>query len=915
MSGDVVWLDVLPSMVGFAQNLAKESTKAATNAGKQAGNAWSSAVASSAKGGASLVAELESAERKSAATVKQLSGQISQARAAERTATANVVLAEQKLADAREKYGEESAQAQAAELKLEAARAKAEGATKKFAAAEDALKAAQREHTEVTGQLVKANKDLADETGKQPSRWSRFKDSMLSGAEGAEKAKKSLHDVAVKAAAVGAAIVTAAAAVTAGAFNVGQVYDDMSDTIRIQTGASGLELTGLVDVARDVGSTVPVEFAKVGPVVADLNTRLGLTGGTLETVASQVLEAGRMLGQDVDIQRATAAFSAYKISGDQVIGGMDTLFRVSQATGVGINDLTDAVTKQAPALQNLGFGFEDTVALVGSLDKAGIDADATLAAMGRGLVSLAKKGEEPQAAFRRVTQEISDLVAKGDVASAIDLASGVFGTRAANQFVGAVQSGTLALDDLLVSAGTSSDTILGVAAETADFAETWQIVKNNALLALEPLGSKVFGAVGDALKGAVPYVRDFAAGMAGVASILFEGDFAGAAATFGWDEDSTQVTTLFTIRDTLLRIKDVASSALTAFGDYVTGTVIPAAKDLGSWLASNKDWLLSIGVAIGTVVVAWKAYQTALVVWQAATKAATALQVAFNAVMAMNPITLVVMAIAALVAGLVYFFTQTETGKQVWASFTAFLSETWATITAALTTAWNAISAFFAELWSGITGFFSAAWGVIQALFSWTPLGVVIENWGALAGWFSGMWAGIKEFFSSAWDFMKQVFQWTPIGIVTSNWDSIVGFFKGLPGRIRDAAKGMWDGITEAFKSAINAIIRGWNDLRFQLDGWTTPWGDTYGKMTIDTPNIPLLAAGGTAVRPGWAITGDAGPELTYMPVGAQVIPLSERGNAGAGNPWGAGIHIENAQLGGSLAELQALVEWEARTP
>ena len=42
-----------------------------------------------------------------------------------------------------------------------------------------------------------------------------------------------------------------------------------------------------------------------------------------------------------------------------------------------------------------------------------------------------------------------------------------------------------------------------------------------------------------------------------------------------------------------------------------------------------------------------------------------------NAVMAANPIMLVITLIAALVAGLTYFFTCTNTGKAVWSSFTS----------------------------------------------------------------------------------------------------------------------------------------------------------------------------------------------------------------------------------------------------
>src|SRR5699024_10931511 len=52
-----------------------------------------------------------------------------------------------------------------------------------------------------------------------------------------------------------------------------------------------------------------------------------------------------------------------------------------------------------------------------------------------------------------------------------------------------------------------------------------------------------------------------------------------------------------------------------------------------------------------------------MAVW---TKAAAAAQWLLNAAMSANPIGLVVVAIAALVAGLVLFFTKTETGRQNW---------------------------------------------------------------------------------------------------------------------------------------------------------------------------------------------------------------------------------------------------------
>lgn len=300
---------------------------------------------------------------------------------------------------------------------------------------------------------------------------------------------------AIGVAAIGAAVVGS----FKGLYEVGAVFDDITDTIRAGTGAQGEALDGLVQVAKNVGTSVPASFDQIGTTVADLNTRLGLSGQTLTTVAAQYLEAGRILGEDVDIDSTTAAFNAFKIEGDQVSGAMDTLFQASQATGVSINSLASGVQSAAPALQNLGFTFEDSVALLGSLDKAGLNSQQVMASLSKGLVTLAKDGEEPQAAFQRVTSEIQGFVDEGNTAAALDLASQVFGTRGASQFIGALQSGVVNLEDMQAALGATGDTILGVGAETADAAEQWQVLKNKALTALEPIGSALFTAVGDGL--------------------------------------------------------------------------------------------------------------------------------------------------------------------------------------------------------------------------------------------------------------------------------------------------------------------------------------------------------------------------------------------------------------------------------
>ncbi|MGP4975851.1 phage tail protein [Brachybacterium tyrofermentans] len=298
---------------------------------------------------------------------------------------------------------------------------------------------------------------------------------------------------------LGAAAVAGAAIVGKALYDIGAAATDMDNTIRIGTGATGDALQGMQDSARDVAKKVPNDLGEVGTAIADLNTNLGLTGPVLDTVATQVLEAGRMLGEDVDIKNAASTLNGFNVTAEDTPAAMDDIFRVSQATGTSMNDLTGQLSTQSGVLSELGLGLGDSAALIGGLSKAGIDSNAVLKGMGRSMTDLAKDGEPTADAFNRVMGEMQGFVDTGDQAAALDLASDLFGTRAAPQFVSALESGALSMEDLMGATGATQDTILGLADETRTASDQWGILKNNAMLALEPIGTVIFGVVGDAL--------------------------------------------------------------------------------------------------------------------------------------------------------------------------------------------------------------------------------------------------------------------------------------------------------------------------------------------------------------------------------------------------------------------------------
>ena len=295
--------------------------------------------------------------------------------------------------------------------------------------------------------------------------------------------------------------VAAVAGVGKALFDVGSEFDAMTDTIVVGTGASGKALEGLQDAAKGIATTVPTSFGDAGNIVQDLNTRLGLTGDTLQSVGTQIAQVGQMTGEAFDTEAFSGAMSAWGTATEDMSGQLDTLFAISQSTGIGMNSLTGIVESAAPQMKTLGYSFEDTAAMAGLLDKAGLDASGTMSKMSKALTTIAKDGEEPADAMKRVTTEIGDLIAKGDEAGAINLASDLFGTKGATQFVAAVQSGSMSIDEFSAAMSNSSGIINDTNNKTMSFGERVELVKNQFKQLLEPMGSAVFQGISVVMQG------------------------------------------------------------------------------------------------------------------------------------------------------------------------------------------------------------------------------------------------------------------------------------------------------------------------------------------------------------------------------------------------------------------------------
>ena len=226
------------------------------------------------------------------------------------------------------------------------------------------------------------------------------------------------------------------------------------------------------------------------------------------------------------------------------------------------------------------------------------------------------------------------------------------------------------------------------------------------------------------------------------------------------------------------------------------------------------------------------AQRVALIASSVAQRAAAAAQWLLNAAMSANPITLIIIAIAALVAGLIYFFTQTETGKAVWAEFTRFLGEAWTNIVAVATAVFGFLGEFFTNVWNGIVATVQFVWGLIVGYVTWyidTTLAIITGVLGAISAAWSFVWNGLVAAFTFIWDLI--------VLAVTTYINIVLTVINFVLTAIATAWSFVWNGLVAAFTFVWDLIVTAVTTyinivstviatvLAFISTAWNNAWG------------------------------------------------------------------------------------------
>lgn len=663
-------------------------------------------------------------------------------------------------------------------------------------------------------------------------------------------------------------------------------YDDMKKSIldlSNQTGISANEISDNVYNAISAGQS---------------------TGDAVNFVtnSTKLAKAGFAdAGQSLDL--LTTIMNSYGLEADQVGNVSDTLIQVQNKGKTTVSELASSMGKIIPTANSMGVSLDQLGAGYALMTSKGIATAETTTYMNSLLNELGKSGTKASDLLKSSTgktfQELTEAgIPLADVLVILEEESKKNGKSLADMF-GSAEAGKAALV-LATDSGDAFNNMLKSMGESTGatdeaFKTMSETTGNKLKVSLNEVKNSGIS-MGDTL---APVVSSLASGFGNVTSALS-------------NLSSTQLTTIagigagivtvnlalgafskFTggLRDGVKAFKDVkefSGKAITNIKDF-SSKALNGAKSAGNLaLSVGKSSLAFAKSAIqaGISGASFIAHKVASMASTVATNAMSVAQGALNLVMSMNPITLIIIAITALVAAIVLLWNKCEWFrnmctamfdalkvawdvtltffKAVWDKFVGL----WNAAVEGIKIVWNKLCDLFKIVWNGVCEYFKLVWNTWKSVFE-TVGNAIKAVWQGICNIINSIWNGIVNGITNVWNGFKIIFETVGNGI-KAVWQGICNIIRSIWSGIVNTINNIWNGFKSIFETVSNSISSIWRGITGTI---SNVWNGVVGGIksawnTIIAPFQSVVdAIGGIwqSVRsmfklPHFTITGSLNP-------------------------------------------------------
>ena len=557
------------------------------------------------------------------------------------------------------------------------------------------------------------------------------------------------------------------------AMAVGSQYETSMSSVQAISGATAGEMETLESVAREMGATTRYSASEA----ADALGYMALAGWETEQMTAalpsvlNLATAGQLdLATASDI--VTDMMSMFGIEAENASQASDVFAAAQAKSNTNVEQLSEALRMAGPAASSAGNSLEDTSAVLGILANNGIKGSTAGTALNSMFRDLQNSAENGAVAIGDTSVAVYD--AEGNMRSMVDI-------------VQDVEKATQGMSDEQRNAALS------------------QIFQQQSLRGVNVLLNEGSDSLVD-LQNELINSNGAAQDMADIMDDNMQGSLL--AMKSAAEEVAIQ---FFEMAEGPIRaIIDGITDLIRWFGE-LSPTMQQVIGIVGVLVASIGPLLMLIG-QIGLGV-------SALGTFFVGTAGSTSMFATILGALT-SPVTLVIAAIGALIAILVYFYNTNETVREV-------VNAVWAKVKSVITTVINAVSGVVTSVWGTLTSFWvsnnelirntaTTVWNAIKAVIT-TVINIikplVIGAWNAISIVTSGVWNTMKVVIEGSMNAILGIIK-TIMQIITGDWrgawNTMKGVVSGVISSVISTIKSLGNiSLVGAGKAIINGFVRG----------------------------------------------------------------------------------------------------------
>lgn len=654
----------------------------------------------------------------------------------------------------------------------------------------------------------KALQEVTKELNTGTDKLKKFTDGLDKASEKTTNFGKKASVISAGVAGIGAAGVAAFKEVDAGMDNVVKA-----------TGATGETAKELEAIYKNLSSSINKDFTEIGSALGEVNTRFQFTGKELETCTMQFLEFSKINNIDTTqaVQLVSRAMGDAGIEAKNYSELLDMLTSAAQASGIGIDKLTELLTKYGAPMRALGFDTKEAIAIFSQWELAGVNTEIAFSGMKAAIGKWGKEGKDARVEFKKTLDEIAKAP---NIAKATSKSIEVFGQKAGPDLADAIQGGRFEYDKFLKILDGSGGVVDSTFNQVQDGTDKAAIAMNSLKVTSSEFGSVILQSLTPTFENISKVLSNCTKWLNGLddstkSNVVTAGMFVAAIGPVLIVLGSLGKGISNTIKgykdlvkfggSAIKKIKDFGPAALNgakAAGNFALG--------LGKTALNFSKAAIQAGISAASFI----GHKIATMASTVATGAFTVAQKALNLVMKMNPIVRVITLLLGLGAVFVTLYQKCEWFR-------------------------NAVD----SVWSFITSVFTTFDDFLKGVFSkdWT------NSFGVFGNILNAFCANVQNIFNS----IKRIFQ----GII----DFVVGGFTGDWSRAWEGVKNIFGGIMDGLGAVIkaplntvigliNACIDGLNSISFTAPEWVPGVGGKHFGVNI--PKMNYLYNGGIIEKP-----------------------------------------------------------------